>query len=90
MMPLVAGTLTIEGAFNTYEMTGGSGKSTYSTFCQNCGSQILRRSERMSDRVYVHAASLDDPSQYVPEKSIYSEAAQAWDDAVIEPRCKGH
>ena len=65
-------------------MTGGSGQSTYSSFCPNCGSPLTRQSERMSDRIYVHAASLDDPSDYAPAKSIYSEAAQHWDDAIIK------
>ncbi len=87
MFPLVARSFEISDACKTYRMTGGSGNFTYSGFCPKCGSQIMRRSERMSDRVYVHAASLDDPTQYVPAKSIYSEAAQSWDDAIIEPEC---
>ena len=37
----------------------------------------------MSDRVYVHAASLDDPDCYSPAKSIYTEAAQPWDNAIL-------
>ncbi len=83
MMPLVAKTFTISDALKIYEMEGGSGRSTFSGFCPDCGSQILRSSEKMSDRVYVHAASLDDPSRYAPARSIYSDAAQPWDDAII-------
>lgn len=84
MVPLVAGTFSISKECNTFEMTGGSGRPTFSGFCPTCGSQLTRQSERMSDRVYVHAASLDDPSIYCPEKSIYSDAAQGWDHAVIQ------
>ncbi len=83
MVPLRAESFMISAGCKTYEMTGGSGRSTFSGFCPNCGSQITRRSERMSDRIYVHAASLDDPTCYVPVKSIYGDAAQPWDDAVI-------
>lgn len=85
MMPLIAESVTINEECKTYEMVGGSGKLTYSGFCPNCGSQLTRRSERMSDRIYVHAASLDDPSHYSPAKSIYADAAQSWEHAVIEP-----
>ncbi|WP_420819932.1 GFA family protein [Ruegeria marisrubri] len=84
MIPLLAETFTIGYACKTYELIGGSGWPTYSSFCPNCGFQLTRRSERMNDRIYVHAASLDDPSRYVPEKSIYSEAARPWDDGVIK------
>lgn len=83
MMPMELDSFSISDARQTFEMTGGSGQSTYSSFCPNCGSPLTRQSERMSDRIYVHAASLDDPSAYAPAKSIYSEAAQHWDDAII-------
>lgn len=84
MVPLIRESFEISDACKTYEMTGGSGRSTYSGFCPNCGSQLTRRSERMEDRIYVHAGSLDDPSKYAPEKSIYSDAAQCWDGTVVE------
>ncbi len=84
MMPLVAETFTIGDSCTIYEMIGGSGRPTFSGFCPNCGSQLVRRSEKFSDRVYIHAASLDDPTNYEPASSIYSETAQPWDDAIIK------
>ena len=87
MMPLANGSFVIGDACKTYEMSGDSGQPTYSGFCPNCGSQLTRHSNLMSDRVYVHASSLDDPSKYTPEKSIYSDAAQPWDaTAIVEVR----
>lgn len=83
MVPLGADTFSINDGVKIYQMTGGSGQPTFSGFCPNCGSQLTRRSTRMCDRVYVHAASMDDPSNYCPEKSIYSESAQGWDTSVI-------
>ncbi|MEM9577086.1 MAG: GFA family protein [Pseudomonadota bacterium] len=79
MMPLVAGTFEVEGTPTVYRMKGRSGRSTWSSFCSACGSPLTRRSERMADRIYVHAASLDDPRQYTPSRSIYADAAQPWD-----------
>lgn len=84
MMPLIAETFTVGDACKTYEMSGRSGRKTYSGFCPNCGSQIPRRSERHPDRIYVHAGSLDDPSVYTTARSIFTESAQPWDDAVLE------
>ena len=79
MVPLDARGLTLTGDYKEYEMTGGSGQSTWSGFCGTCGSQIMRRSAFSDSRLYVHAASLDDPSIYAPTRIIYVDAAQPWD-----------
>ena len=83
MLPLAIDGFSISADCKTYRMLGGSGQPTFSGFCPNCGSQLTRNSVRMSDRIYVHAASLDDPSTYKPDKSIYSGAAQNWDETSI-------
>lgn len=79
MMPLEAQSFEMRGPFREYEMTGGSGKSTWSRFCAICGLQLARRSERSPNRIYIHAASLQDPDRYQPEITIYTDAAQSWD-----------
>ena len=79
MMPMLAATFQSEGALTEYQMTGGSGRFTWSSFCPTCGSSISRRNERMSDYIYVHAASLDQPERYRPANNIYTDAAQPWD-----------
>jgi len=83
MMPLVLEDFKISDTCKTFQMLGGSGQLTFSGFCPNCGSQITRNSQRMSDRIYVHASSLDDPRKYEPEKSIYPDSAQDWDQEAI-------
>ena len=85
MMPLTLNSFTISDACKVYDMEGGSDQPTYSGFCPNCGSPLTRRSTKMSDRIYVHASSLDDPGKYAPEKSIYSDAAQPWDQGSVIP-----
>ncbi len=89
MKPAVIDSFEVNGSYKVFEMTGGSGLSTFSGFCSNCGSQLTRRSERVSACIYLHAASLDDPTLYQPEKSIYAKAAQPWDNSVIESSEKG-
>ena len=83
MVPLAKSGFVISDHCKTFEMTGGSGQSTFSSFCPECGAPLTRNSARMNDRIYVHAASLDDPGQYLPAKSIYADAAPAWDVASI-------
>ncbi|MEP1208903.1 MAG: GFA family protein [Rhizobiaceae bacterium] len=82
MMPLKAASFEVDGSYSEFRMTGGSGQPTWSGFCQNCGSQLTRRSKRIEDRIYIHAASLDDPTQYAPSKSIYIDSAQPWDKPI--------
>ncbi len=83
MVPLDLSSFAVNGPYKIYEMQGRSGRSTFSGFCSDCGSQLTRRSERSSDRIYAHASSLDDPSWYKPERSIYTDAAQPWDQASV-------
>ena len=79
MMPLDKASFSVKGDLREFQLTGGSGKPTWSTFCPECGSPITRRSARMSDRLYVHAGSLDDPTLYAPGKEIYTDSAPHWD-----------
>ncbi|MBU2942688.1 GFA family protein [Shimia thalassica] len=79
MFPLVSETFKLSGPSTEYQMTGGSGRSTWSRFCPTCGSPLTRRSERMGQCVYVHASSLDEPEIYMPRRTLYDEAAQPWD-----------
>ena len=82
MVALEAAGFALSGPIREFEMTGSSGKSTWSGFCTNCGSPMTRRSALMSDRIYVHAASLDDPEAYRPLSEIYRDAAQPWDQPI--------
>ncbi|MEO1640758.1 MAG: GFA family protein [Pseudomonadota bacterium] len=83
MVPLDAATFVIDDGCKVFAMQGGSGRLTFSGFCPHCGSQLTRRSERVAGNVYVHAGSLDDPSSYLPKKSIYIESAQPWDHDMV-------
>ncbi|PWJ16971.1 GFA family protein [Jannaschia seohaensis] len=79
MLPLERDSLHLDGPVTEYRMTAGSGAPTWSAFCATCGAPLTRRSDRMSDLVYVHAASLHAPEHYSPERILYPEAAQRWD-----------
>ncbi|MEL6702028.1 MAG: GFA family protein, partial [Pseudomonadota bacterium] len=52
MVPLVAETFQVDGPRTEYQMTGGSGQPTWSSFCSTCGSPLTRRSARMKHCIY--------------------------------------
>ncbi|MCK0150369.1 GFA family protein [Marivita sp. S6314] len=84
MVPLIAETFQVDGPRAEYQMTGGSGRPTWSSFCPTCGSPLTRRSERMAHCVYVHASSLDEPGRYTPSRTLHADAAQPWDTPFSE------
>jgi hypothetical protein len=75
------------GAIKFFEQTADTGYKTYAGFCPTCGSPILSKTTRFPDRIYVHAATLDDPTKFEPKFIVFKEAAQPWDpvDARLEP-----
>lgn len=79
LAPLVRESFSISGPLKLFGMTGTTGRPTWSGFCSTCGSPVTRRSALMSDRIYVHAASLDDPAIYRPMEDIWAQSAQPWD-----------
>ncbi|KZL20610.1 Glutathione-dependent formaldehyde-activating enzyme [Pseudovibrio axinellae] len=67
------------GEVREYKCQSDNGASTYSGFCHTCGSPLTSRTERFPNRIYIHAATLDDPSLFTPSFTIFEEAAQPWD-----------
>ena len=86
MMPLDAATFQITDACKVFEMTGDTGGRSLSGFCPDCGSQLTRRFDTLSGKVFVHAASLDDPTDYTLLRSIFTGSAQPWDHDIIEAK----
>lgn len=69
----------LTGEIRLYEAPADNGAPTYSGFCPNCGSPILSKTSRFPDRLYFHAATLDDPAQFAPQFVVYEENALPWD-----------
>ncbi len=78
--------IAIEGDVRHHDETSDSGFATRSGFCPQCGSPMLSRTARAPDKVFILAATLDDPSTFVPTFAVYGEYAQPWDP--IDPRLK--
>lgn len=55
-----------------------SGRTMHRGFCGACGSPVLVRKPDNPRIAILHAASLDDPSQFAPTLEIYCGRSQAW------------
>ncbi|MES0808241.1 GFA family protein [Roseibium sp. SCPC15] len=82
--------LQIQGEIREYKGGSDAGAETYSGFCPVCGSPLTSRTARFPERIYVHAATLDDPGMFAPTFNVFEECAQPWDpprsDLATAPR----
>ncbi len=69
----------IEGHATSWDVTGDSGNVKAHSFCPRCGSPVYLTFSAMPDLFTIHAASLDDPSRYVPSVVTYAVRGHAWD-----------
>lgn len=71
--------VAIAGAMQTYAMRADSGNRVTSAFCGVCGSPILKRTSGFPDLMFFHAATLDDPAIFSPQKAVWLDSRQPWD-----------
>jgi hypothetical protein len=74
-----ASALKITGEYMEYASTADSGNTMYRAFCPTCGTSLFGRNSKFTEIRPVSAVTLDDPSQFKPEKDIWVSAAQPWD-----------
>lgn len=78
------GDTNVTGEIRYYEQGSDNGARTFSGFCPTCGSPILSKTARFPDRLYIHAATLDDPSRFRPTFVVFEDAGQPWDYVQVE------
>ena len=71
-----------------YRQIAEGGVTTKSGFCEKCGSPIMTQSEGYPEVMFIHAASLDDPTLFKPQQVAWHESAQAWDH--VDPELPIH
>ena len=75
-----------QGLVNDYQ----SSKGTWRGFCPNCGSRLYFKSKRWPGETHLHAATLDDPVQYTPDRQVFSGERVPWLDKIEGlPKCAG-
>ena len=70
---------TIDGEVRFYEQIAESGNTVSSGFCANCGSPMLKKTTKMPELFFFHAATMDDPSTFKPQVVVYEDSKQPWD-----------
>jgi hypothetical protein len=71
--------VTLRGKVSRYEMKAESGNSVTSVFCAVCGSPIFKESKGYPQFKSFHAATLDDPSLFEPQQSVWTSQRQRGD-----------
>ena len=71
--------VTVTGEVRFFDQQADSGNTVARGFCPTCGSPMMNRNSGYPRSLYVHAATLDDPSIFRPETVVFRAAAQPWD-----------
>lgn len=74
--------VTMTGKIAYHEQQADTGYATWSGFCPECGSPLISKTAQYPDRLYFHAATLDDPSTFEPTFLVFEHGAQPWDPVV--------
>ncbi|TVZ40943.1 hypothetical protein P886_0278 [Alteromonadaceae bacterium 2753L.S.0a.02] len=69
----------VEGKVTFYDQIAESGNTVSSGFCPVCGSPMFKKTSRMPEIYFFHAATMDDPSAFKPQMVVYEVAKQPWD-----------
>lgn len=71
--------VTIIGKIKLYKQSTDGNNTKCVGFCGVCGNPILTKVLEYPDTIYFHAASLEKPELFNPEKILYSDSKQPWD-----------
>ena len=74
----------ITGTPKYYHYKAESGADMTRGFCAECGSPLFTTSSGFAGVMIFRAASLDDPSGFESQLTIYTDSALPWDDVHTE------
>jgi hypothetical protein len=75
---------TVTGNYKEFITIAASGNKMHRAFCPECGSPLFAKNSGFPEVRPILAVTLDDPSDYQPEKDIWVSDAQPWD--VMDPK----
>lgn len=73
------GEITLLGQATLWDHPGDSGRVKTRAFCAECGSPVYMTFGFAPDVFVIHAASLDDPGRFAPQKVMYAASGHDWD-----------
>lgn len=66
------------GYFGNAEIAD-SGNIVSCGFCPTCGAPVLKKSAGFPSMLFFHAATLDNPAVFKPQKVFWTASHQSWD-----------
>jgi hypothetical protein len=69
----------LKGGAKHWNIVADSGNMKTRAFCPVCGSPVYMTFAAAPDVFVVHAASLDDPDRFNPQKVMYNSRHHLWD-----------
>jgi len=86
-----AAALKIHGNYTEFTTLAASGNKVYRAFCPQCGTPLFGKNSTFTSVRPVTVTTLDDPSEFIPEKDMWVVDAQPWDYMNPElPKCSGN
>jgi hypothetical protein len=67
------------GPIKTHCRKSEAGNDLMIGFCSDCGSPLFKTTSRASDKTFVTAGALDDPTIFSDSKRVYEDSRQPWD-----------
>lgn len=71
--------MKIVGETKGFASTADSGNTVINDFCPTCGTPLFGRNLGAPGMIGFRVASLDDPSQIMPQMAVYIKRLQPWD-----------
>ena len=76
---LPAEAVSISGTITFFDQQSDAGNTVSRGFCGRCGSPVMNKNSGYPQSRYLHAATLDDPGVFHPDRVVFRSAAQPWD-----------
>ena len=61
------------GDMKIFEYKGGSGKSIYKYFCENCGCRLITKVDLIEGFIYIPIGTFDDWNSFKPKVELWNE-----------------
>ena len=75
---------SISGVLKCYEMESDIGSTVSSEFCPTCGNPVFKKSSGYPGLLFFHAATLNTPELFKPQKVFWASSGQPWD--YVDPK----
>lgn len=73
-----AASIRVQGETRRHTLTAASGNDVHRDFCPDCGTHVFSQNSAAPEMRAIRVGTLDDPSGYRSEGSVWVSSAQPW------------